>query len=85
MNLRFMASDELRHRSPDVAAWCNHRFAEGHATPIERSVQLVLTRASGIADALSGCFLSVDDDLDALLAQADAIQSEGRLRLRLAE
>jgi hypothetical protein len=45
----------------------------------------ILTLASGKADALSGCFLSVDDDLDALLAQADAIRSEGRLRLRLAE
>ena len=41
--------------------------------------------ASGKADALSGCFIRVDDDLDALLAQADSIQSEGRLRLRLAE
>ena len=48
-------------------------------------MQLVLTLASGKADALSGCFLSVDDDLDALLAHAGAIQNEGRLRLRLAE
>jgi len=54
-------------------------------TKIERSVQLILTLASGKADALSGCFLSVDDDLDALLAHAGAIQNEGRLRLRLAE
>jgi hypothetical protein len=44
-------------------------------------VQLVLTLASGKADALSGCFLSVEDDLDALLAHADTIQHEGRLRL----
>jgi 3-oxoacyl-[acyl-carrier protein] reductase len=85
MNLRFMASEEMRRRSPDVAAWFDQLFAGGHDTPIERSVQLVLTLASGKADALSGCFISVDDDLDALLAQADGIQSEGRLRLRLAE
>ena len=85
MNLRFMASEEMRRRSPDVAAWFDQLFAEGDDTPIERSVQLVLTLASGKADLLSGCFISVDDDLDALLAQADAIQSEGRLRLRLAE
>jgi NAD(P)-dependent dehydrogenase (short-subunit alcohol dehydrogenase family) len=85
MNLRFMESDEMRRRSPAVAAWFDQLFAEGHDTPIERSVELVLTLASGKADALSGCFMSVDDDLDALLAQADAIQSEGRLRLRLAE
>jgi 3-oxoacyl-[acyl-carrier protein] reductase len=85
MNLRFMESEEMRRRSPAVAAWFDQLFAEGHDTPIERSVQLVLTLASGKADALSGCFVSVDDDLDMLLAHADAIQSEGRLRLRLAE
>jgi NAD(P)-dependent dehydrogenase (short-subunit alcohol dehydrogenase family) len=85
MNLRFMESEEMRRRSPDVAAWFAQLFAEGHDTPIERSVQLVLALASGKADVLSGCFVSVDDDLDALLARADAIQSEERLRLRLAE
>jgi NAD(P)-dependent dehydrogenase (short-subunit alcohol dehydrogenase family) len=85
MNLRFMESEEMRRRSPDVAAWFDQLFAEGQDTPIERSVQLILTLASGKADVLSGCFLNVDDDLDALLAQADAIQNEGRLRLRLAE
>ena len=74
MNMRFMESEEMRRRSPDVAAWFEHLFAEGQDTPIERSVQLVLTLASGKDDALSGCFLSVDDNLDALLAHADTIQ-----------
>lgn len=85
MNLRFMESEEMRRRSPDVAAWFEQLFAEAQDTPIERSVQLVLALASGKADALSGCYLSIDDDLDALLAQAEAIQREGRLRLRLLE
>jgi len=85
MNLRFMESEEMRRRSPDVAAWFDQLFAKGQDTPIDRPVQLILTLASGKADALSGCFLSVDDDLDALLAQADEIQAQGRLRLRLAE
>jgi NAD(P)-dependent dehydrogenase (short-subunit alcohol dehydrogenase family) len=85
MNLRCMESEEMRRRSPDVAEWFEQLFAEGQDTPIERSVQLVLALASGKADALSGCFLSIDDDLDALLEQAETIQSEGRLRLRLAE
>lgn len=83
MNIRFMESAEMRRRSPEVAAWFEQLFAEGADTPIERAVQLVLALASGKADALSGCFLSVDDDLDALLAQADGIQSQERLRLRL--
>jgi NAD(P)-dependent dehydrogenase (short-subunit alcohol dehydrogenase family) len=85
MNLRFMESDEMRRRSPDVAAWFEQLFAEGGDTPIERPVQLVLALAAGRADALSGCFLSVDDDLDALVAQADEIQREQRRRLRLVE
>jgi NAD(P)-dependent dehydrogenase (short-subunit alcohol dehydrogenase family) len=84
MNLRFVASKDMRRRAPAVVVWFEELFAAGHDTPITRSVQLVLTLASGKADALSGCFLSVADDLDALLAQADAIQREGRLRLRLA-
>jgi hypothetical protein len=85
MNLRFMESPEMRRRSPDVAAWFDQLFAEGQDTPIERSVQLVLALASGKADALSGCFVRVGDDLDALLARADAIQSAELLRLRLAK
>jgi NAD(P)-dependent dehydrogenase (short-subunit alcohol dehydrogenase family) len=85
MNLRFMESEEMRRRSPMVAGWFDQLFADGEDTPIERPIQLVLTLASGKFDALSGCFLSVDDDLDALLAHADEIQAAGRLRLRLAE
>jgi NAD(P)-dependent dehydrogenase (short-subunit alcohol dehydrogenase family) len=85
MNLRFMESEVMRCRSPVVAGWFDQLFADGEDTPIERPVQMVLTLASGKVDALSGCFLGVDDDLDALLAHADEIQAEGRLRLRLAE
>lgn len=84
MNERFMESEEMRRRSPDVAAWFDQLFAEGKDTPIERPVQLVVDLASGRYDALSGCFLGVDDDLEALLAQADEIQRDGRLRLKLA-
>jgi 3-oxoacyl-[acyl-carrier protein] reductase len=85
MNLRFMESPEMRRRSPEVAAWFQQLFADGGDMPIERPVQLVLTLASGRADALSGCLISIDDDLDALLANADAIQAAGGRRLRLAE
>jgi NAD(P)-dependent dehydrogenase (short-subunit alcohol dehydrogenase family) len=84
MNLRFMASPEMQQRSPDVVAWFQQLFAEGGDTPIEQSVQLVVALATGKADVLSGCFVRVSDDLDALLAHAEAIQREDRLRLRLA-
>ena len=52
-------------------------------TPIEQAVAFVLAVASGRADALSGCYVSVDDDLGALVTRADAIQREARLTLRL--
>jgi NAD(P)-dependent dehydrogenase (short-subunit alcohol dehydrogenase family) len=85
MNEHFMQSQTIRRASPDVAAWFDQLFAEGQDTPIERPVQLVLDLAAGKADALSGCFIDVDDDLDALLAQADEIQRNQRRRLRFAE
>jgi NAD(P)-dependent dehydrogenase (short-subunit alcohol dehydrogenase family) len=85
MNEHFMQSEAIRRASPEIAASFDQLFAEGRDTPIERSVQLVLALASGRADALSGCFLAVDDDLDALIARADEIQSQQQLRLRLAQ
>jgi NAD(P)-dependent dehydrogenase (short-subunit alcohol dehydrogenase family) len=85
MNEHFMQSEAIRRASPDVAAWFDQLFAQGQDTPIERPVQLVLDLAAGKADALSGSFIDVDDDLDELLAQADEIQQSQRRRLRLAE
>lgn len=75
-------SDEVGRWSPELQMNVRQSFAEGDTTPIERPAELVLRLASGQADALSGCFLDVDDDLDTLVAQAEAIQREGRLRMR---
>ncbi len=50
---------------------------------MEQAVAFMLAVASGRVDALSGCYVSVDDDLEALVAQAEAIQREARLTLRL--
>jgi hypothetical protein len=44
-------------------------------TPSERSWNDVLL-ASGKADALSGRYIDVDDDLNALLQQADVIERD---------
>ena len=51
---------------------------------MKQAVAFMLTVASGQADALSGCYVGVDDDLAVLVAQAEAIQHEARLTLRLA-
>ena len=52
-------------------------------TPIEKTPELVLRLASGEADALSGTFLHVMDDLDDLIARAAEIEARGLFTLRL--
>jgi NAD(P)-dependent dehydrogenase (short-subunit alcohol dehydrogenase family) len=76
-------SDEIGQRAPWVQQWFQQLYRDGADTPIERSVELLLFLASGQADALSGRFIDVDDDLDALVRQAEAIQRDDLYTLRL--
>jgi NAD(P)-dependent dehydrogenase (short-subunit alcohol dehydrogenase family) len=78
-----LTAPQVRERAPMVQQWFQQLFQEGGDTPIEQAVAFVLAVASGRADALTGCYLSVDDDLEALIAQAEAIQRQARLTLRL--
>ena len=57
--------------------------AQGALTPMETAAAMVLLLASGQADGLSGCYLSVHDDLPNLIRQAVAIQQADRQKLRL--
>jgi NAD(P)-dependent dehydrogenase (short-subunit alcohol dehydrogenase family) len=63
--------------------WVRQQVEAGHAVPPERSADLVLRLALGHADALSGRYLTVYDDLDALIAQATQIQQDDLYTLRL--
>lgn len=65
-------SPEIGKRAPWVQQWFRTLFAEGGDMPIERSVHLVLRLAAGDADALSGRYITVEDDLDALVKQFGA-------------
>ena len=76
-------SPQIQERAPLVQQWFQQLFAEGGDTPMEQAVAFMLAVASGRVDALSGCYLSVDDDLEALVVQAEAIHCEARLTLRL--
>jgi NAD(P)-dependent dehydrogenase (short-subunit alcohol dehydrogenase family) len=76
-------SDEIGQRAPWVQQWFQQLYRDGADTPIERSVALLMLLASGKADALSGLFVDVDDDLDALVQQAEAIQRDELYTLRL--
>ena len=71
-------SPQIQEREPLVQQWFQQLFAEGEDTPMEQAVAFMLAVASGQADALSGCDLSGEDDLEALVAQAEAIQSQAR-------
>ena len=70
MSAYVATSAEIQERAPLVQQWFQQLFREGGDTPIEQVVAFVLAVASGRADALSGCYLSVEDDLEALSAQA---------------
>lgn len=56
--------------------WFRTIFDEGRDLPPERPAQLLIALASVRYDALSGCYLTVFDDLDAILVRADAVEFE---------
>jgi NAD(P)-dependent dehydrogenase (short-subunit alcohol dehydrogenase family) len=76
-------SPEASVRAPNMQQFFQDLHATNRLTPIGDSVALVLRLASGQADSLSGCYLSVEDDIPALVQQADAIQHDSRQKLRL--
>jgi NAD(P)-dependent dehydrogenase (short-subunit alcohol dehydrogenase family) len=63
--------------------WFREYFEEGRDVPADHAVQLVLRLAIGDADSLSGRFLSISDDLDALVRRAGEIQDDDLYTLRL--
>jgi NAD(P)-dependent dehydrogenase (short-subunit alcohol dehydrogenase family) len=71
--------------SPEAAVhgWVRRQVEEGRDVPVERAVELMLRLAAGDADRLSGRYISVHDDLDDLLARADAIRRHDSHVLRL--
>ena len=62
--------------------WFRRIFDEGLGLPAERPAQFVVELASGRADALSGRFLSVSDDLNALLGEIALIEKDNLYSLR---
>jgi NAD(P)-dependent dehydrogenase (short-subunit alcohol dehydrogenase family) len=63
--------------------WFCKIFEEDRDTPVQEPVQLVLFLASGQADALSGCFITVHDDVAEMTSQGAEIQESELYRLRL--
>ena len=51
--------------------------------PPELAADLVVLLASGQADALSGCYISVGDDVAEMMRRAEEIQQDELYTLRL--
>jgi NAD(P)-dependent dehydrogenase (short-subunit alcohol dehydrogenase family) len=66
---------------PRVAAMMG--WKGGSLTPPEAAAQLCVVLASGRADRLFGRHLSMQDDIEALIAQADTVVADDRYVLRL--
>jgi NAD(P)-dependent dehydrogenase (short-subunit alcohol dehydrogenase family) len=63
--------------------WYRRVFDEGLDLPPERPARLVVTLASGKADALTGLYVTPYDDLDALLQRTAEIEREKLCTLRI--
>jgi len=63
--------------------WFRKLFDRGRDVPAEKAAQLVVQLASGRADALSGRFIDVSDDLAKLLERLDDVKSSDLYTLRV--
>ena len=58
-------------------------IAAGKDIPPDRAANLVRFLASGKADALSGCFLMIHDDVEEMVQRAEEIREKQLYTLRL--
>jgi NAD(P)-dependent dehydrogenase (short-subunit alcohol dehydrogenase family) len=72
---------------PGDEKWLGGQFGrlvrEKRGSPPERAADLVVLLASGQADALSGRFINVDDDIIEMISRAQEIQQNELYTLRL--
>ena len=78
---------EAATESPADERWLGGLFrnllSEGSDIPPEHAAQLVVFLASGRANGLSRCFVTVDDDVEEMVAHAHEIQENSLYTLRL--
>jgi Flp pilus assembly protein TadD len=63
--------------TPEWEKWddlASRLLEEGRDVPADRAARLAVALASGKADVLSGRFISIQDDLDKTVVQAQRIQ-----------
>jgi NAD(P)-dependent dehydrogenase (short-subunit alcohol dehydrogenase family) len=79
MTEHVMRSEEGKRWMPEF----RRIFDEGRDVPPDRVAALTLFIASGQADALSGCYISVSHDIREMVRQADLIRKSEQYTLRL--
>jgi NAD(P)-dependent dehydrogenase (short-subunit alcohol dehydrogenase family) len=77
------ASDELLQRAEYLHTAFNEVMSTKATIAPERVVSLVCALAAGRADRLSGRYISIDDELDDLVARAEEIRTEDLYTLRI--
>jgi NAD(P)-dependent dehydrogenase (short-subunit alcohol dehydrogenase family) len=66
-----------------LSSWARQRIDEGYGATPDSAVQLVLLLSSGEADSLSGCYLTVHDDLGAIVTQAQEVRANDLYTLQV--
>jgi NAD(P)-dependent dehydrogenase (short-subunit alcohol dehydrogenase family) len=74
---------EDREIAGRVQNWFEQQFAEGKTVSAEEAAAFVADLASAPADGLSGRYVAIDDDLDALIEQADEVRRQNLQALKL--
>jgi NAD(P)-dependent dehydrogenase (short-subunit alcohol dehydrogenase family) len=70
----------LEHK---VFMWFERQLAEGRTVSAEEAAAFLADIASGRADELSGRYIAIDDDVDALVARADEVRRENLQALKV--
>lgn len=66
-----------------VHTWFEREVAEGRSVSAEEAAAFVVDLASGRADTLSGRYIAIEDDLDALIERAQEVQRDNLHALKV--
>jgi NAD(P)-dependent dehydrogenase (short-subunit alcohol dehydrogenase family) len=66
-----------------VRSWFERELAEGRTVSADEAAAFVLEIASGRADALSGRYIAIEDDLEALVGHAEEVRRQNLHALKV--
>jgi NAD(P)-dependent dehydrogenase (short-subunit alcohol dehydrogenase family) len=66
-----------------VRSWFEREVAEGRSVSVEEAAAFMVDLGSGRADALSGRYIAIEDDLDALIGRAQEVQRDNLHALKV--